>query len=132
MSLEPLWQADRVIVAHALMALAALGFGTVQLAAPKGTVPHRVIGYLWAGLLMAVAASSFLIHDMRQVGPFSWIHILSAWTLVAVPLAVRAARRHDVKDHKVWMISLFFGALVITGAFTLTPFRLMNAVVFGN
>lgn len=131
-TLEPLWQADRVVVAHAAMAVAALGLGAVQLAAPKGTMPHRMIGYVWAGLLMLVAASSFFIHQIRQVGPFSWIHVLSAYTLVAVPLAVRAARRHEVRNHMWWMIGLFFGALVVTGAFTLTPYRLMNAVVFGD
>jgi uncharacterized membrane protein len=30
------------------------------------------------------------------------------------------------------MISIFFGALVVAGAFTFMPGRIMHAVVFGN
>ena len=30
------------------------------------------------------------------------------------------------------MIGIFFGALVIAGAFTLVPGRIMHAVVFGD
>jgi uncharacterized membrane protein len=48
-----------------------------------------------------------------------------------LPLAVLAARRHAVQRHQRAMMGLFFGALVIAGAFTLMPGRIMHTVVFG-
>jgi uncharacterized membrane protein len=49
-----------------------------------------------------------------------------------VPLAVLHARRHRVAHHRWAMIGIFFGALVIAGAFTLFPGRIMHTVVFGD
>ena len=52
-------------------------------------------------------------------------------TLVALPFAVRHARRHDVQQHRWTMIGIFTGALVIAGVFTFVPGRIMHAVLFG-
>jgi uncharacterized membrane protein len=49
-----------------------------------------------------------------------------------LPVAVLHARRHRVQQHRIAMLSLFFGALVIAGLFTLFPGRIMYAVVFGQ
>jgi uncharacterized membrane protein len=76
-----------------------------------------------------VAASSFWIHQLRLVGPWSPIHLLSIFTLVMLPLGVWLAHRHQVSAHRWTMISIFTGALVIAGAFTLVPGRIMHAVV---
>jgi len=43
MSLAPLLNAAPAIPVHALAAMAAFALGVVQLAAPKGTLPHRTI-----------------------------------------------------------------------------------------
>jgi uncharacterized membrane protein len=48
-----------------------------------------------------------------------------------LPLAIWHARRHNVRRHRQAMLMLFTGALVIAGAFTLLPGRIMHAVVFG-
>jgi uncharacterized membrane protein len=45
-------------------------------------------------------------------------------------IALRA-RRHDVDGHRKRMLGLFFGALVIAGAFTFVPGRIMYKVAFG-
>jgi uncharacterized membrane protein len=103
----------------------------VQFAAPKGTLPHRTIGWLWVGLMAMVAISSFWIHQLRLVGPWSPIHLLSIFTLVVLPLAVWRARHHDVAGHRRIMIFTFTGALVLAGLFTIVPGRVMHAVVFG-
>jgi uncharacterized membrane protein len=132
MSLAPLLDAAPAIPFHALVAMAALALGIVQFAAPKGTLPHRTIGWIWVLLMAGVAISSFWIHTIRLVGPFSPIHLLSIFTLVMVPLAVWRAHTHRVADHKRIMIMTFSGALVIAGLFTLVPGRIMHAVVFGN
>jgi uncharacterized membrane protein len=105
--------------------------GLVQFAAPKGTLPHRAIGWIWVALMLAVSISAFFIHDLRIWGIWSPIHLLAIYTLIMLPLAVLHARRHNVTAHRRAMIGLFVGALVIAGIFTLVPGRIMYHVVFG-
>ena len=131
MSLAPLLDAPGTIPLHAFAAIAAFALGIVQFAAPKGTLPHRTLGWIWVVLMAAVAISSLWIHEIRLVGPFSPIHILSVFVPVMLVLAVLHARRHNVSGHKKAMTSNFFGALIIAGAFTFLPGRVMHAVVFG-
>jgi uncharacterized membrane protein len=132
MSLEPLLAAAIVVQIHAFAAIAAFVLGIIQFVAPKGTLPHRTMGYAWVALMLVVAATSVAIHGMRQWGSFSAIHLHSILVLVLLPLAVLAARRHHVKRHRAAMIALFAGALVIAGGFTLLPGRIMHRVVFGG
>ena len=131
MSLAPLLDAAPQIPLHAFAAMAAFVLGLIQFAAPKGTLPHRTIGWIWVALMAVVAVSSFWIHQIRLVGPFSPIHLLSIFTLVMLPLGVWRAHRHQVVDHRRIMVLTFTGALVIAGLFTLLPGRIMHAVVFG-
>lgn len=131
MSFAPLLDAEPAILLHALAAMTAFALGLVQFTAPKGTLPHRTIGWIWVGLMAAVAVSSFWIHSIRLLGPWSPIHLISLYTLAVLPLAVWAARRHRVAAHRRAMIMLFSGALVIAGLFTLLPGRIMHRVVFG-
>jgi uncharacterized membrane protein len=131
MTLAPLLNAAPAIPLHGFAAMAAFGLGVVQLAAPKGTLPHRTLGWIWVLLMALVAVSSFWIQQIRLVGPWSPIHLLSIFTLVMLPLGVWRAHRHHVNAHRWTMISIFTGALVIAGAFTLVPGRIMHAVIFG-
>ena len=124
MSLTPLLEAPGTIPLHAFATMAAFALGIVQFAAPKGTLPHRTIGWIWVLLMFAVAIS--------LVGPFSPIHLLSIFAPVMLVLAVLHARRHNVSGHRKAMTSIFFGALVAAGLFTFLPGRIMHAVVFGE
>jgi uncharacterized membrane protein len=121
MSLSPLLEAAPAIPLHAFAAMAAFVLGLVQFAAPKGTLPHRTIGFIWVGLMLFVAGSSFWIHQIRLVGPWSPIHLLSIFTLVMLVLGVLAAHRHNVRNHRIAMISIFAGALVIAGCSRCCP-----------
>jgi uncharacterized membrane protein len=112
--------------------MGAFVLGLVQFAAPKGTLPHRTVGWIWVALMAVVAVSSFWIHQIRLLGPWSPIHLLSIFTLVVLPLAVWRAHTHRVADHRRMVIFIFAGALVIAGVFTLMPGRVMNHVVFGS
>jgi uncharacterized membrane protein len=131
-SLAPLLNAAGTIPLHAFAAMAAFVLGVVQLAAPKGTLPHRTIGWIWVGLMLTVAVSSFWIHQSRLWGLWSPIHLLSIFTLMIVPLGVWRAHRHDATGHSRIMIFTFSGALVIAGLFTLVPGRIMHTVLFGS
>jgi uncharacterized membrane protein len=132
MNLAPLTSAPLAIQIHASAALAAFVLGSVQLARLKGTPSHRALGYVWVGLMLIVALSSFWIHDLRLWGPWSPIHLLSIFSLVMLPLGIHYARGHRVRGHKLTMLGLFAGALVIAGIFTLAPGRIMYRVVFGG
>ena len=132
MSLAPLLNAAPAIQLHAFAALAAFGLGAAQLAAPKGTLPHRAVGWAWVTLMVIVAGSSFWIHELRVWGPWSPIHLLSIYTLATLPLAAMHARRHRVEKHRKAMIAIFVGALVVAGLFTFWPGRIMHAVLFGQ
>ena len=132
MSLGPLLSAPPPIPWHAFAAFAALAIGGAQLALPKGTMRHRALGYTWVALMLVIAISSFWIQQIRLIGPFSPIHLLSILVLVTVPLAVWHARNHRVAKHRKVMISLYVFALIGAGVFTLLPGRIMHAVVFGQ
>ncbi|MBS0535106.1 MAG: DUF2306 domain-containing protein [Proteobacteria bacterium] len=132
MTLAPLLQAGPAIQVHAFAAIAAFVLGGIQIAGPKGTLPHRLIGTAWAVLMFGVAVSAFFIHQLRVWGPWSPIHILAAWTLVTLPIALWRAHKHDVPHHRRAMLSLYLGALLIAGLFTFLPGRIMHAVVFGH
>ena len=88
MSFVPLLDAPRAIPVHAFAAMAAFALGVVQFAAPKGTLPHRTVGWIWVGLMAIVAASSFWIHEIRLLGPCSPIHLLSIIVLIMLVLVV--------------------------------------------
>lgn len=120
MSLTPLVTAGPIVIVHVVVAL------------PKGTRRNRWFGWAWIALMAAVALSSFGIHGMRVSGPFGLIHLLSAFTLVMLAVAVMHALAGRIPAHRWTMIGLFAGALVITGLFTLLPGRVMHEVVFGT
>lgn len=131
MNLQPLLNSSPAIQLHVAAAILALGFGLLQLAFKKGTRNHKVVGWLWITLMTAVALSSFFIHTIRLVGPWSPIHLLSVFTLVMLWRGIRAGQRGNVKKHSYTMASLFIFALIGAGSFTLLPGRIMHAVLFG-
>jgi uncharacterized membrane protein len=131
-TLAPLLQASPAIQIHAFAAMVAFVLGAIQLAAPKGTLPHRTVGWIWATLMLIVSVTAFFIHQIRLWGEWSPIHLLALFTLGMLPFAVLAAHRHNVARHRRAMLGLFLGALLVAGLFTLAPGRIMHAVVFGS
>lgn len=132
MTLAPLLQASPSIQLHAIAATGAFVLGAIQLAGPKGTLPHRIVGSVWVLLMLVVCISAFFIHELRIWGPWSPIHLLAIFTLVMLPLAVWRAHNHAVEQHRRAMLGLFFGALFIAGLFTFLPGRIMHRVVLGG
>ncbi|MEN5362267.1 DUF2306 domain-containing protein [Brevundimonas intermedia] len=118
---------------HVAAALTALAIGIVLLIGVKGNRLHRTLGWTWVLAMATTAVSSFFIHRLNPGGPggFSLIHLLSGWTVIALPMAVHAARRHRIADHRRAMTGMFIGGLIVAGAFTFLPGRLMWAMFFG-
>lgn len=131
MSLEPLLRAAPVIQAHAFAAMGAFLLGSIQLMAPKGTLPHRVVGWIWVTLMLTIGVTAFFIHQIRLWGQWSPIHLIALYTLIMLPVGVLHARRHEVTSHRRTMLGLFIGGLMIAGLFTFYPGRIMYHIVFG-
>lgn len=132
MSFDPLLSAPLVVQVHAFLALGAVVLTVVIFNLRKGSRLHRVLGWSWVIAMASVAVTSFWINDFRWIGPFGPIHILSVTSLVSLVTGVRAARSHNVNAHKKTMKSLTFGALIVAGAFTFFPGRIMFLVVSGG
>jgi uncharacterized membrane protein len=111
---------------HLSFALGALLLGVLIMVLRKGTSLHRILGRTWAAAMLAVALSSFWI---RSSGGFSWIHLLSAWTVIALACAVYFIRRGNVKAHRRFMVGTLLG-LAGAGLGALAPGRLLNAWLF--
>lgn len=131
LSLDPLLAQSGWIQSHAFLALGLLPLTLAIFALPRGSRLHRILGWTWVIGMAGVALSSFAIHDIRLIGPFSPIHGLSLFTLVILVTGVRAARGHRIAQHRQTMKGLTLGALLGAGAFTLLPGRVMYQVVFG-
>lgn len=113
---------------HLTAALTALGIGAALMLGVKGDKLHRTLGWTWVAAMATAAISSLFI---RTSGSYSWIHLLTGWTIIALPMAVYAARRHKVTLHRRAMTGLFVGGLIVAGGFAFLPGRLLWRVVFG-
>ena len=118
-----------VLKIHIASALTAFFVGLWILAGPKGTGMHRKLGWVWVIAMASTALSSFFLSGANGQS-FSWIHGLSAWTLIGLPAGIAAIRKKDVKKHAKNMTGMFLGAMVIAGLFTFLPGRLMWSLFF--
>ncbi len=102
-----------LIAAHACAALLALGLGAAMVVRTKGDETHRRVGRVWLILMYWVSLSSFGITRLRP-GHFTWIHLLSLWTLFSLTMSWRYARTGDLRHHRRWATGSYGGLL---GAF---------------
>jgi len=116
-----------VIYIHMFAALSALAIGSVQLARVKGTASHKATGWVWVALMLTVAITSLWIPAFLH---FTWIHIFTLVTLIALPLAIIRIRQGKVKNHAAAMKGLYIGGLIVAGVFTLVPGRLLGNLVW--
>ncbi|MFM8941246.1 MAG: DUF2306 domain-containing protein [Phenylobacterium sp.] len=128
--LELLASTSPVILVHLAFGLLALLVGAILMAGRKGARMHRVLGWGWVVAVAVVAVSSLFIQVVNP-GRFSLIHILSGYVIIALPLAVAAARRHDVERHRRYMSGLFYGGFAVNLIFVLLPGRLVWELILG-
>ncbi|MFN3853484.1 MAG: DUF2306 domain-containing protein [Phreatobacter sp.] len=131
MTLAPLINAPLAIQIHAAAALSLIPLTALQFWRPKRGPSHRTIGWVWVVLMTVTATSSFWIHGIRLVGPFSPIHVLSVTTLVVLVLGIWARRAGRVQSHQRFMTGVAIG-WAGAGLFTLLPGRIMFQTVFGS
>ena len=124
-------RAPLIIQIHAGGAIAALVLGLVQLFAPKGTIPHRTLGYVWAVLMLVTATTAIFIRQINY-GGFSFIHIFVPLTFFGLFGVITHARAMRTDKHRNAVLSLFLGALIVPGLFAFMPGRLMWQMFFGG
>lgn len=115
---------------HIVAAVSAFVIGCVIFLRPKGSRFHKTLGWAWVIAMGTTAVSSFFITGING-NNLSFIHLISGWTVVALPMAIFAIRNKRVQIHRRAMTGLFLGGLVFAGALTLIPGRLMYQLFFG-
>jgi uncharacterized membrane protein len=127
MSAVTLLDAPFAVQFHVATVVPAAFLGAWLLARPKGTPLHRALGRVWIALMFVTSVSTFFIHELRVIGDFSPIHLISIYVVVSCYGAVRAARRRDIMAHRRMVAGMYLGGIVTAGAFTFLPGRIMNA-----
>ena len=121
-----------VVALHLFAALLATVVGAVLLTRRKGTGGHKTLGWTWVVLMATVALTSLFIRGgkLPNIAGWSPIHLLTLTVLITVPAAVVAVRRGNVSRHRATMISIYVGACLVAGAFTLLPGRFLGDLVW--
>ena len=100
-----------LIALHALGATFSVVAGAIVLFTPrKGNFAHRRLGLVWMGAMYWTALSSFGIRELRP-GHFSFIHLLSLWTIISLTVALWAAMTGRRVVHQRWVIGTYLGLL---------------------
>lgn len=115
---------------HIVAAVSAFVIGSIIMLQPKGSGFHKTFGWAWVIAMGVTAISSFFITGLNG-NNLSFIHLISGWTVVALPMAIFAIRNKRVMIHRRAMTGLFLGGLVFAGALTFIPGRLMYQLFFG-
>jgi uncharacterized membrane protein len=126
------WQppagAETALYIHLFTIAPAIPLGAFVLWGRKGGARHKMLGRIWAGLMVVSASSTFWLQSLS--GGFSFIHLLSILTLASVPYAILHARRGNIRAHRNAMRGVYFG-LIAAGLMTALPGRLLNSLLLG-
>ena len=126
MTLTPL------IAVHATAATGALVLGPFALWARLGRIQrpilHRALGYAWVTLMILAAGSAIFIRDREipNIWGYTPIHLFVALTAYGLVGAFWSLAEGRIDAHRRYMQSLYLGACVTAGVFTLLPGRLIG------
>lgn len=98
-----------LLASHVVAALLVLAIGPLQILRRRRDRIHRTMGYFWVAAMYYVCFSSFWI---LSDGHFSWLHGLSAFTIVTVTLGLLSAVRGNFTLHRGNMIGSYIGIAV--------------------
>ena len=124
------WSAVPLVIwGHLVTVMTALALTPVMLLRRRGDARHRLLGKIWVAAMFLTAVESFFVRFSNH-GHFSFIHIISAYVVVAAPLIWWSARNHRVAAHRGQVRGMVTGALLIAGFFTLPFGRLLGQWLF--
>jgi uncharacterized membrane protein len=125
------WVRDIALATHLLTVIPAIPLGAYVILSKKGGARHRLLGRIWLSLMFVTAIATIFIRNAND-GQFSWIHLFTLLTFIAVPQAIISARRGNIAQHKVHLRNFFIGALIIAGVTAFAPGRTMWQWAFGD
>jgi uncharacterized membrane protein len=118
---------------HLASILPAFMIGTYLLLNKKGTKSHRLLGKIYMLLMLETAIVTLFMSaevGMRLFDHFGFIHLFSILTLYSVFAAYWAIKHGNVRMHRKNMIALYVGGILIAGAFTFAPGRMLHGWLF--
>jgi uncharacterized membrane protein len=115
---------------HLATVLPAFLIGTYLLLNRKGSSKHQKLGKLYMVLMLFTAFVTLFMS--AEIGPtllghFGFIHLFALLVFYSVPTAYIAIRNGDIIKHRMNMFGLYFGGLIIAGAFAFAPGRLLHS-----
>lgn len=138
LDLQPILDAPFPIQLHFVTVVPAFFLGAWQLlASRKGSPSHRVIGRIYLTLMSITAVAAFFIPSFTSFsiggGPIrlGLIHLFIPLTINGIWQTRKALRTGDIAAHKASMRGLYLGGLIIAGALTFLPGRIMWRMFFG-
>jgi uncharacterized membrane protein len=129
-------QLTPLIAIHMTAAICAIATGPFAIWARKGAVQrpklHRAFGYAWVTLMVATAISALFIRDYQlpNVAGYTPIHLFVPFTLLGLLGAFWALAKGNITQHRQRMVSVYVGACLVAGAFTLMPQRYLGQVIW--
>ena len=131
MNLELVAQAPLAVKIHMATVIPAFFIGTwLIFFSTKGARFHRAFGVIYL-TLMTITAIDALFVQVVNPGHWSLIHLFVLVTLFGVASTVLALGRGNIAAHKRSMVGVYIGGLLIAGAFTFVPGRVMYGIFFG-
>jgi uncharacterized membrane protein len=117
---------------HLVTAFGALVLGAVVMLRRKGNGSHRALGWVWVLLMGSTAIASAFIRDYRLPNLYGItpIHAFTLLVAINLPRGIWYIRRGQVAAHRKTMRSMFFGACVVAGVFTLLPGRFLGRLLW--
>jgi len=138
MDFAPLIEASLPVQLHIATIVPAFLVGTwLIFFSRKGSRWHRAAGTAFVVLMVSTSLAAVFVSSqvwplVRVAGPaFGPIHLLVLYTLFGTWRSVEALRRGTHRAHGEGMCRLYFLAILLAGAFTFAPGRLMYRMFFG-
>ena len=126
-----------IIYIHAFFALTAVPLGLYIFLTKKGTEKHILFGRIWISWLLTISLTAIFIQEITP-GEYSLIHLLIPLTIGSLIYSIWSIRKYKKttllkykRAHMSSMTSVYVGALILAGAFTLMPGRLFYEILFG-
>ncbi len=129
-------QLTPLIAVHMTAAIGAVVIGPFARWARMGPTQrpllHPALGYAYATIMLLAATTAGVIRDFNlpNFHGFTAIHVLIPVTLVSLWVAFRGIAKKDFVTHRITMQSLYVGACLIAGGFTLLPSRYLGNLIW--
>jgi uncharacterized membrane protein len=114
---------------HLATVVPAFLLGTYILLNRKGTPLHRTLGKTFMLLMLSTALLVLFIparHPPMLFYHFGPNHLFVIPVAFFIPRAYFAAKRGNIKKHMASILGVYFGAVMLAGAFAFAPGRLLH------